>query len=286
MVKLPTVSIVIPAYNEEKVIEKCLLSCVNQYDPADEIIVVNNNSTDDTAKIVRRVQRTYPTAHIRLLVQKEQGLIPTRNHGFKAAKSEVLGRIDADSMLEENWVYTVRRTFADKKVAAATGPVVYHDMPLPKVGLAFDKKIRQALYKSAKDYTFLFGSNMAIRKSAWQQIQDLVHRDEDDELHEDIDIALSLFRKGLHVEYDPDMVGGMSARRIEDKPRDYYNYVMRFERTFQAHGVSSATARMPIFIYLMIYFPVRTLRKFYDADTNKFTLQKFRDDLREIAERI
>ena len=286
MVKLPTVSIVIPAYNEEKVIKKCLESCIAQTDLADEVIVVDNNSKDDTAKIVRSLQRAHPEARIRLLTEKEQGLIPTRNHGFRISKGEVMGRIDADSVLDEGWVYSVRRTFAKKKVAAATGPVVYHDMPLPKVGLAFDKRIRQALYNSAKDHTFLFGSNMAIRRSAWDKVKDLVHRDEDDELHEDIDIALSLYRQGLYVAYDPCMIGGMSARRLEDKPRDFYNYVMRFERTFQAHGISSATARIPIFIYLMIYFPIRTLRKFYDGETNKFTLSKLRDDIREIAEKI
>jgi len=286
MVKLPTLSIVIPAYNEEKVIEKCLLSCVTQKELADEIIVVDNNSSDETAKIVRRIQRLYPEAHIRLLKETEQGLIPARNHGFKVAKGEIMGRIDADSKLGDDWVYTVRRTFAKKSIAAATGPVAYHDMPMPKVGLAFDKRIRQALYNSAKDHTFLFGSNMAIRKTAWLQIQELVHRDEDDLLHEDIDIALSLFRKNLHVVYDQHMVGGMSARRLEDKPKDFYNYVMRFERTFQAHDISSANARIPIFIYLMIYFPIRTLRKFYDGDTNKFTLSKLREDIREIAERI
>ncbi len=286
MVKLPTVSIVIPVYNEEKVIEKCLESCVTQHDLAEEIIVVNNNSTDTTATLVRKMQRAHPEAHIRLVSEKEQGIIPARDYGFRVAKSEVMGRIDADSILEPEWVSSVRHTFANKKVAAASGPVVYHDMPLPKVGLAFDKRIRRALYNSAKDHTFLFGSNMAIRKGAWDEVKGLVHRDEDDELHEDIDIALSLYRKGLYVAYDPDMVGGMSARRLEDKPRDFYNYVMRFERTFQAHEVSSASARIPIFIYLMIYFPIRTLRKFYDGDTNKFTLAKLRDDIREIAEKI
>lgn len=286
MVKLPTVSIIIPVYNEEKTIEKCLNSCLEQRDHADEIIVVNNNSTDATASIVRSIQRRFPQAHIRLVNEKDQGIIPARDRGFRLSKSDVMGRIDADSVLDPGWVHTVRRTFARKKVAAASGPVVYHDMPLPKVGLAFDKWIRQALYNSAEDHTFLFGSNMAIRKTAWHEVQSMVHRDEADELHEDIDIALSLYRKGLYVAYDPNMIGGMSARRLEDKPRDFYNYVMRFERTFQVHNVSSATARIPIVIYLMIYFPIRTLRKFYDGDTNKFTLAKLRDDLREIAEKI
>jgi glycosyltransferase involved in cell wall biosynthesis len=286
MTKLPTVSIIIPAYNEEKVIEKCVLSCVHQSDPADEIIVINNNSSDDTATIVRKLQKQHSAANIRLLTQKEKGLVPTRNHGFKMAKGDIMGRIDADSAISEDWVYHVRRTFSDPEVMAATGPVVYNDMPLPKVGLAIDGRIRKALHNSAKDHTFVFGSNMAIRKSAWAQIQDLIHRDEEDRLHEDIDIALSLFRKNLKVAYDENMIGGMSARRLEDRPREFYSYVMRFERTFRVHGIRSTSARIPIFIYLMIYFPTRTLRKFYDGDTSKFTLQKLRDDLVDIREHI
>lgn len=285
MSKQPTVSIVIPAYNEEDKIEKCLLSCIEQGDLAEELIVVNNNSTDETAAIVRRIQRKYPEANVRLLNEKEQGIIPARNRGLNSAKGEVIGRIDADSILYEGWVKSVRKTFAKKTVAAATGPVKYHDMPLPEVGFKFDNKIRSALHNSAKDHTFVFGSNMAIRKSAWEAIKDDTHRDKEDQLHEDIDIALCLFKKNLKVAYDPCMVGGMSARRLEDGPRNFYNYVMRFERTFKIHGVKSTTARIPIFIYILIYFPVRTLRKFYDGETSKFTLRKLRDDLEAIRSR-
>ncbi len=282
MVKLPSVSIIIPAYNEEKVIQKCLESCINQIDHADEIIVVNNNSTDQTATIVRRIQRRFPQANIRLLTEKEQGIIPARNKGFASARSEILGRIDADSIIQEDWVYHVRRLFVKKSIAAATGPVAYHDMPLRRVGLAADTRIRRALHSMAKDHTFLFGSNMAIRKTAWQTIQPYTHMDKDDVLHEDIDLALCLYKNNLTSVYDPAMIGGMSARRLEDSPRDFYNYVMRFERTFKVHDITSRSARIPIFIYILIYFPVRTVRKFYDGETNKFTWQKLRDDLETI----
>jgi glycosyltransferase involved in cell wall biosynthesis len=285
MSKSPTVAIIIPAYNEEDTIEKCLSSCVSQKDLADELIVVNNNSTDQTAAIVRRMQRQYPEANIRLINEKEQGIVPARNRGFKVAKSEVLGRIDADSIIYDGWVKSVRNTFKKKRTAASTGPVKYHDMPLPEVGFKFDHMIRKTLHNSAKDHTFVFGSNMAIRSEAWDAIADCIHPDKDDQLHEDIDIALCLFKKNLKVVYDPDMVGGMSARRLEDRPRDFYNYVMRFERTFQVHGVKSTSARIPIFIYILIYFPVRTLRKFYDGENSKFTLRKLREDLEAIRSR-
>jgi glycosyltransferase involved in cell wall biosynthesis len=277
--KMPSVAIIIPAYNEEETIARCLESCLDQTSPADEIIVVNNNSTDDTVGIVKKFQRNYPNHGIRLLNEPVQGIIAARNHGLDKAKSDVLGRIDSDSTIAPTWVEAVRETFCDTGIAAATGPVQYYDMPLVDLGLKVDEKIRNTLHKMAKDHRFLFGSNMAIRKSAWQQVGPLTSLDPNDQLHEDIDLALTLFENGYEVIYDAKMIGAMSARRLEDSPRRFYHYVMRFERTFKAHNVRSATARIPILIYLLTYFPIRTLRKFYDGDTNQFTLQKLRDEL-------
>jgi glycosyltransferase involved in cell wall biosynthesis len=100
-VQMPAVSIVIPAYNEESVIRQCLIAAVYQSVPAHEIIVVDNMSKDRTADIVRQMQLEYPESPIILLSQDlEQGLIPTRNYGLDHATGDILGRIDADSVLE------------------------------------------------------------------------------------------------------------------------------------------------------------------------------------------
>lgn len=279
MQKPPSVAVVIPAYNEEDTIEACLQSCFSQTIPFKEIIVVNNKSTDQTGAIVRRLQAGHP--ELQLLQQnKKQGIVPTRDMGLNAATTDVIGRIDADTVLDERWVAAVQKTFHDDDVAAASGPVLYHDMPLPKVGLAMDEKIRSALHRMAKNHRFLFGTNMAVRYSAWHAVRDLILPDPNDEQHEDISIALALFQNGFEIAYSPDMVAGMSARRVEDGPRDFYRYVMRFENTFRAYNIKSTSARIPIFIYLVIYFPVRTIRKFYDGDTNRFTISKLREDLR------
>ncbi|BCI90958.1 hypothetical protein NIIDMKKI_61640 [Mycobacterium kansasii] len=131
----PSVAIVIPAYNEGRIIGRCLESCIAQTSAPDEIIVVNNKSTDDTLAVVRRYQRRHRQLNIRLLEQNDhQGLIPTRNHGFDHARSDVIGRIDADTVIADDWVATIRRRFANPAVAAATGPVFYHDMPLQRLG--------------------------------------------------------------------------------------------------------------------------------------------------------
>lgn len=279
MPRRPSVAIIILAYNEEDTIASCLETCINQTSPADEIIVVDNNSTDKTAAIVKSIKTSHPRAGIRLVKEPIQGIAAARNRGFKEAKSVVHGRIDADSRIDPTWVEAVRDVFSDQTVAAASGPVRYHDMPLRKVGLLFDEKIRDILQRHAKDHRFLFGSNMAIRASAWKKISHLTHdNDPTHQFHEDVDIALTLFENNLNVVYSPAMVGGMSARRLENSPREYYQYIMRFERTFKLHNVRSATARIPIIIYLLIYFPFRTLRMFYDTDSSQFTLQKVRGE--------
>jgi cellulose synthase/poly-beta-1,6-N-acetylglucosamine synthase-like glycosyltransferase len=267
------VSIVIPAYNEEGVIRQCLIAAIYQSLPAHEILVVNNRSTDRTAEIVRQMQLEYPESPIHLLEQKEvQGLIPTRNFGLNHATGDVLGRIDADSVLEPDWVETVQAGFCDPEVAAATGPVVYYDMPMRRWGLKADDKMRQLVLKLARNqYHFLFGSNMAIRRTAWEQIRDHTCLDAKDEMHEDIDVSLHLAEQDLVIRYIPSMVSGMSARRLENSPKDYRYYVTRFDRTYRAHQIDKRVLKIPMLIFMSIYYPAKVLRAVHTARTARST---------------
>ena len=256
-----TISIVIPAYNEEATIRPCLLAAILQTVPAREIIVVDNRSTDRTAEIVRAVQAEFPDAPIVYLQQnKVQGLVPTRNFGLDRAQGEVLGRIDADSIIEPNWVEEVQESFRDPSVGATTGPVLYYDMPLRRFGLKADDTVRQLILKLTRDYHFLFGSNMAIRREAWRTIRPELCSDEDDEMHEDIDLSVHLAQHSFRVAYVPTMVSGMSARRLEDSPRDYAYYAMRFERTYARHSIRNPALRAPIVVFLAIYPALKAVR--------------------------
>jgi cellulose synthase/poly-beta-1,6-N-acetylglucosamine synthase-like glycosyltransferase len=267
----PSISIIIPAYNEESVIRQCLIAAIYQSVPADEIIVVDNRSTDRTAQIVQQMQQEYPESPIILLSQdKAQGLIPTRNFGLNSATSDVLGRIDADSVVEPDWVEQVQKAFADPSVQAATGPVVYYDMPMRRFGLKADDKMRQLMLRLAKhQYHFLFGSNMALRRSAWETIRDETCLDEKDEMHEDIDLSLHLADHDLRVQYWPQMVSGMSARRLEDSPRDYRYYVTRFDRTYKAHNVKKMALKAPMVVFFSVYFPAKLLRAIHTANAGQ-----------------
>ncbi|MBG6184914.1 cellulose synthase/poly-beta-1,6-N-acetylglucosamine synthase-like glycosyltransferase [Arthrobacter sp. CAN_A214] len=259
---LLSVSLVIPAFNEETVIKRCLLAAIYQTVAAEQIIVVDNGSTDGTSAVVGRMQQEHPHSGIVLLRQDaEQGITPTRDFGFSAAVGEVLGRIDADSRVEPDWVEQVQQAFMDPDIAAVTGPVIYYDMPLHRLGLKADDAARKLVMKLASGrYPFLFGSNMAVRRSAWEHIRFQTCRDESDEMHEDIDLSLHLSDNGLRIAYLPTMVAGVSARRLEDSPGCYRYYVDRFERTYRAHHVNGWALKVPAIIFRSIYLPLKLLR--------------------------
>jgi hypothetical protein len=101
---------------------------------------------------------------------------------------------------------------------------------------------------------------MALRASAWEAIRGEVCRDLDDLFHEDIDISVHLYDAGLRAAYVPSMVTGMSARRVDDSPRDYYSYVGRFDRTYTHHGVRNRSLRAPAWVFLAVYPVAKGIR--------------------------
>ena len=270
----PTVGIVIPAYNEEDTIRACVTAALGQTVPADEIMVVDNRSTDATAAILDDLMVQHPDAPIRVLRQESaQGITPTRNMGFDAVTSDIIGRIDADTLLEPDWVEQVAKVFTDPTVHAATGPVIYYDMPLRRYMARADDTARKAMFRLAKSYSFLFGTNMALRREAWQAIRDEVCLDPEDLMHEDIDLSVHLYDQGLKAVYSSQMVAGMSARRIDDTPKDFYDYVQRFDRTYRHHGIRKRRLRAPAWVYLAVYPIAKGMRwsqKLRDSQPLKF----------------
>lgn len=258
---LPTVAIVIPAYNEAAVIERCLRAAIDQTRPAHEILVVDNRSTDATAHIARAIASAHPHTAIRVLSQHDvQGLVPTRNRGFAAASADVLGRIDADAVIDRDWVARVATVMADEGVGAVSGPVSYYDLPFAGGGRVSDDLARRALRRLGSEYPFLFGSNMAIRASAWRAIEREACLDPADVLHEDIDLSVHLHGAGIGIAYEPAMRATVSARRLSTSSGAFRAYTRRFERTYTAHHIRRWHLAAPRVLLQGVYWWSRVLR--------------------------
>lgn len=264
----PAVSIIIPAYNEEAVITRCITAAQSQTLPAHEILVVDNRSSDRTAAIVERLVGQDGTGRLRLLRQDaEQGLIPTRNAGFEAASGDVLGRIDADTVIAPDWVQRVSGGLADGRIGAATGPVSYYDLPHQRAAGIADDLARRGIRRLGTAYPFLYGSNMAMRADAWRQIRPSVCDDRDDRLHEDIDLSVHLYEAAIRVGYLPGMRASVSARRLFNSPSEFRDYTRRFERTYASHDVARWYLKVPQVLLEGLYWPLRMARGFSAASS-------------------
>jgi|SaaInlV_165m_DNA_2_1040747.scaffolds.fasta_scaffold07216_2 glycosyltransferase involved in cell wall biosynthesis len=97
---LDTLSIVLPVYNVAKWLEKCLDSIFQQTWPADEIIAVDDGSTDNSYKILSRYAKIHP--QLKIIRQSNGGLSVARNTGIAAATGTYLIFIDSDDFIDEN----------------------------------------------------------------------------------------------------------------------------------------------------------------------------------------
>ena len=94
----PKVSVIVPAFNVEKYISKCLLSLVNQTLKDIEVIVINDGSTDKTLEIVQKFEEL--DKRIRIINQENQKQGAARNRGMEIAEGEYVGFVDSDDWVD------------------------------------------------------------------------------------------------------------------------------------------------------------------------------------------
>lgn len=105
------VSVIVPVYNEEEVIEDCLFSLLGQTKRDLEIIVVDDGSTDSTLKKVSQIK----DSRIAILKEKHGGAGAARNRGAEIAKGEILVFVDADMTFDENFIENLTKPIIENQ---------------------------------------------------------------------------------------------------------------------------------------------------------------------------
>jgi glycosyltransferase involved in cell wall biosynthesis len=221
------VSVIIPTYNEKGYIEDCLKSIFRQSIKPDEIIVVNNNSTDGTMDIVKK----YP--EVRIVQEKTQGMIYARNKGFNSAKYEIVARTDADARVPKDWIKRIKTHFEkDPDLLAVSGPAHFYGIPSLVQVSNWPTKFFFRSFQEMLNHDCLFGPNMALRRSAWRLVKNEVCL-EDNIVHEDIDLSIHLAQYGK-LKFDSKLVVSASFRRWK-RITQYFEYTFRALTTIERH---------------------------------------------------
>jgi glycosyltransferase involved in cell wall biosynthesis len=200
----------------------------------DEVIVVDNNCTDDTIAIARRF------SFVKIVTEKTQGLIAARNRGFNVARGSVLGRIDADARLEPNWVEEVKRQFKTFRPDGISGPAISDALPFrPHLKTIWWSRFYFMWREGTFGVRMLWGANMAISRTAWQKIQDKVCLD-DTAVHEDQDITCLIASYGGHMRWCSHMRIRTGGSDYNNWPK-FYEYCVRATKTKRRHAKNLQT---------------------------------------------
>lgn len=161
-----TLTVIVPAYNSAKTIAACVESLLSQTYPQDltEIVIVDNNSTDDTATIVKQ----YP---VTLAHESVQTAYAARNRGIAIAQGEILVFTDADCVANEDWLANLVLPFENSAVGVVGGAVISQPAAgsLVEAFLAQVKVVSAATFRNSEPRGFPT-TNVAYRRAALDRV--------------------------------------------------------------------------------------------------------------------
>ncbi|XPP27776.1 MAG: glycosyltransferase family 2 protein [Leucobacter sp.] len=207
---MSSISVVIPSLNDARMLEHCLAAVAAQSRQPDEVIVVDNGSTDDTVAVAE-------AAGARVVSEPQRGVLRATAAGFNAARGDIIGRLDADSRPAPDWVAHIERRFdADPTLTGLTGPGIFYGRGW------WWRFFGQYIYIGGYFWFIgiiigrvpVFGSNFALRREAWLDARTRIHL-EDPRMHDDLDISFAL-DPDAGVEHDRGLVVQVSARPFDD----------------------------------------------------------------------
>lgn len=254
------ISVVIPAYNEEKFIKDCLDSILNEISNKNydiEIIVVNNASTDRTREIISSFSQ------VKLVDEPKKGLVRARQAGYQASSGELVANIDADTRMTEGWFdKVISEFFKNKKLVSLSGPFIYYDLP-KKVNVG----VRLYYYLGFIAYiinryilrvgSIIQGGNFVVKRTALEAIGGF--NKDFDFWGEDADLARRLVKVG-QVKFTFDLPIYASGRRLLEE------------------GIVKTGSR-----YILNYFSTIFFKKPYDTVKKDFK-NKYAKTLAKIKE--
>lgn len=226
-IKSLTLTIVIPVYNEENYLKACLDAVASQTVMPIEVLVVDNNSSDRSVSIAKSYD------FVSVLHEKIQGQTFAQATGFNHAKGNILGRIDADTILPPDWVEKVLEAFkSDSDTIALTGDGVPYDAPLKSAAAGVFRFYHSFVSRVFSGHVMLWGANTALRATGWKRIAPRMSYSR--ELWEDYEMAFLLSRIG-GIRHLKGIGVGCSFRAAHRPLIPQLSYQFRAVKTFRKY---------------------------------------------------
>ena len=264
------VSVVISTYNRCNLLPSVLESVLAQegaWDARYEIIVVDNNSTDQTRQVVESFIARAPQK-IRYIFEQKQGLAHARNTGIARARAPIIAFTDDDVRVARDWIAMIKRAFAEHpEISCAGGKVLPHWESEPPAWLTRDHWSPLAtmdygdepFYVDRQKQICLVGANLCVRREAFAQVglfsPDLQRVKDSIGSLEDSEFLLRLWRAGRRGMYIPGIMvtADVQADRLTKAyHRRWHKGQGHFYAIMRAEEVERSRARLfdvPVHLY-------------------------------------
>lgn len=210
----PAISVVIPAWNEEKVVQKTIHALTKQETKIPfEVIFVDNNCTDNTVKMVETFEKEL--RELKIISEKNQGIGAAREAGFRNSEADIIVSTDADTIVPPEWISKILAEFwGDSNLDALVGTYIFETKS--DIFNFFSKRIMVLVdyFHRLVAGSFAFrGLNFAIKKSAWKKAGGFNPKIS---ALEDVDLSLRVGKFGK-IKYLPNFTVMTTYRRFEGR---------------------------------------------------------------------
>jgi len=202
--KNPKISVIIPVYNGEKTLERCLNSVLKQNYKNYEVIPVDNNSTDNSKRIIEDFQKK--DKRVKYALETVQGRGAARNCGVNLAQGEIIVMIDQDCVAPKNWIDGLIKPILNENENASLGfqtDIIknYWTKSIQKRDAEFFNRVNDGVYIRNID-----PKNFAIKSQIMKKYQF------DTKLYsgDDVDLFLRLWKDNIKIRFVPDIKVGHS----------------------------------------------------------------------------
>jgi cellulose synthase/poly-beta-1,6-N-acetylglucosamine synthase-like glycosyltransferase/peptidoglycan/xylan/chitin deacetylase (PgdA/CDA1 family)/spore germination protein YaaH len=206
----PLVTVLIPAFNEGKVIARTIDTILRTGYERIEVLVVDDGSSDDTAQVVERLAAAEP--RIRLLRKANGGKAHAANAGLAVAHGEIVVAVDADTLILPGAIGRLVAHFADPKISAVCGNVEVGNVNswltrFQAIEYVTSQNFDRRAFALLNSISVVPGALGAWRREAVQKVGGYSA----DTLTEDADLTLTMLRAGGRIAYEPRAVGRTEA---------------------------------------------------------------------------
>ncbi|NJR12925.1 glycosyltransferase [bacterium] len=199
----------------KKLIVACLDSLAAQEPRPDEILIVNNASTDRTEELVKQFMAAHPEVNTRLIQETKQGCHHARETGWREAMGDIIIHVDADEILPPGWLARIRTTLMLNPTIDAIGGTVRFDKP--PFSIWFMQVLFNLFYsrvvQMSKGFPYMCGGMTITKREVLQAMNG--YADKPDNELEDYYFSKQAHRLGYTLRYIPQIYGIHSLRRYE-----------------------------------------------------------------------